>query len=316
MGGLGIATCFARNAQGIPLYFEKPVLFVFLESIFLFFFLLGLYAIVECFRKQLTIEGDELIAQSVFGTKRFRFDEVTSLDWGKGPRMRFVVKVPGGKLGIVRDEFPWDSFDQLVYLFRTGVPEDRQKNWHMLCHWYTKLKEDRDITLNPPNPSKGEVLITRRRYDWLFGIGFLVLLVNAFFLRSRFGLENNAILSGPLIILFFWIWMHFSIPKKGRVEDCILRQSPRGKEIRPLLLGMIPVFGMFTLGRIFPKYEMFFIIVGVTLWILAMAFFCMKFESQDRQRRETIEQSLTEEELHPERVFRWHDKYAIHTLCH
>ena len=270
--------------------------------------LISLYAIWDYLKKRLVITKEDVFAQGVFGAKRFQFSEISSVDWGKSASW-FTVKFRDKKLRIYFNEYLDDDFDRIVFLFRTRVPEDKQKNWCSLCYrWYARPSRTRDIELQPPDPSKGEVLMDRRRWDRFSGMLFLLTLplaVMGWFLPLPL---RNLLVYFPLLPCVIWLVMRFAIPKKGHVEECVVKKSKASNVGRPFLLLFACWILTLILAIVFPEYKNTLITAGLVAVIpLACWLFVGLYQNtlrEERRMREERERFEIEGNLYPAAVFR------------
>ena len=313
---LGLIMAVFTVAMGIVVFLNREPA-PFKESIagllcvlglFGFFVLLGLYVGLAALLERITVNGDEVVDKKLFKTRRFRFSEVTSLNWcWNGPRLCFVARFQGGKVTVRRDQFSKDDFNRMVYLFRTGVAEDRQKNWAEICLYYAKSNDYRDAALNPPDPSKGEVLVTRACADWLFGIGFGLVTVMGIVAWYNWDFDLKRTIAGPFMVIFFWVWLRLLTPKKGHIGTSIVKSSEESKVIRPLLFCLLFLLPSGALVKLFPAWDTVILSVVSILSAPAFCLFLVRAHRSDsqkkRKRQEEIEQLETEGNLYPEPVF-------------
>ncbi|MGD9128049.1 MAG: hypothetical protein PVH19_11790 [Planctomycetia bacterium] len=302
-GTLGVILCaFARHNNGELLIIANPIGFLFPFAIFLFFVSISLYLIAAYFRQRVTIDGDEVIVRWVFRTRKFRFSEVTELDWGL-PRTQLVIRLGDEKLKIESHDYEHEDLDRVVYFFRTGVPEDRQKNWHKICYMYSKRTGSRDVEREPPDASKGEVLITRHRYDVIFGVGMILALSTSAVLWFGFHVNLREVIGFPLVLALLWIFIHFSASRKGYIGQCIFRRSESSKMMRPMLISFLPVIALVIAGLVFSKYEVYLLVAAGVAYLVSLAFIMKISSKQEQERREKIEQFAMTGDLRPEAVF-------------
>ena len=134
LGVLGSLLFFMLDKNGDHALQELSTMIVALGVV-------GICLAIARLRRRLQITGDEVISRGLFTTKRYRFNEIVALTWGLHfPEIHIRI---GRKFELFRlASYAQKDFDRLVYLFRTGIPEDRQSNWLVFSYLYSKKAKD------------------------------------------------------------------------------------------------------------------------------------------------------------------------------
>lgn len=133
VGLLGVLY-YVGNAFEFPVFHFRMTFFAILA----FFAWFCFYSIVSEFRYRVTVAGGEVSVREFFRTRRFRLDEVTVINWDRLSK-GFEVRFSKGSWTVDGGLYSHRDFNRLAYLFRTGVPEERQNHWPEFCQLYTPM---------------------------------------------------------------------------------------------------------------------------------------------------------------------------------
>jgi hypothetical protein len=189
---------------------------------------------------RLEIAVDAITVFAASGTKRVRFQDVTSLNW-RPNTIRLHGK--GTNMGLNLGQYePLARFDLLRRL-RNGVPIDRQSGWEgFFCWSVLPLLRCKSV------PGPGEFVTTRRRWDVIFAIAMIPALAVAWF--TWHVTRQPRMLLIPLFLLPVWLPVRWSTPRRGMV---VRSATDKASHDLPFLLGMASVFPLTFAGIIVHK---------------------------------------------------------------
>jgi hypothetical protein len=173
-----------------------------------------------------------------------------------------------------------DQQKELVRFFRASVPESLQTDWDLFYFQVVKGFARRDA-----KPGKGEILLTRRRYNVFF--------VPAILLAGCIGVccwwltEETRFLAAPLSLVGLWLFVRFLTPRKGMIDK---RLSGQPGMLPMLAWTAVGIGALLLLCRIFDPHLARWtptLIVGTIVWFTV--FFVLASRVDRRRRRRELE---------------------------
>ena len=167
----------------------------------------------------LMIQNGKLLMQGVLSRKELSLQEVSELRWD----LEYLhLTAPNTSITIRLDFFNSHDLIWLISYFRRELPQSSQQNWDIFClRKAMPLRERLQTNLRAPGP--GEILITRKRYDWT-GLTLIVLMTPPVIYYS-FKVNQFAYLTLPAFLIGFWLLLRYSTPPQGKIEKQLCTQK-------------------------------------------------------------------------------------------
>jgi hypothetical protein len=260
--------------------------------------LLSIAALIEYFVEYIAIDGSSICIRTLFGKRKFDLSEIRRLKWKRYARTgKLVFDLNIGKARIELDHYCLDERLCLIRFFHNEVAEENQTDWPLFCYRVAVPLRDgsrREIESNIEGHESDKdsgVLITRRRYDRLFGVALPLCVVAAGVVAWKWG--NPRLLALPLFLAIFWPMLRYDIPPEGRREPHVTA-TQRGR-LALLTLGLYFADMLVWIGTLWigVHRDIAWIIgFAVMLPSLPVAFFgCYRLD-KERKRKEQVETPL------------------------
>ncbi|QDT28437.1 hypothetical protein Enr10x_37790 [Gimesia panareensis] len=184
--------------------------------------LTALWGILVYRNVSLTLHDRTMILQGVFQRQKINLAEVTEARWRTDSELFLNPRT--NRILIHLKYFHLQDRLWLIRFFHQELTETAQKHWNRFCHQIAIPLEERLQLLQQPEtklraPGSGEILITRRRYDWI-GIPLNTLLTSTVILiswhQNRYGY-----LILPAFTIGWWLFLRYSTPKRGEIQERI-----------------------------------------------------------------------------------------------
>jgi hypothetical protein len=229
----------------------------------------------EC--STVVIDEKELLRINPFRSDSIKFDELLFARWLHHGHAGIALFTEAGGVKLYFAYYEQPSGWTMIQLLRERIPEDRQQDWPLFCH-RRALPRRIGNTNRPLRPC--EVLLARRRWDWIFGVSTVVTLIAGSTVSVLAG--HPRYLAGAILPLLMWIPFRYSTPKTG-----LIHESKRGRRlVWPflwILLAMWPTLRIGqAVGRTFDREEAGLLISSLPL-LAAMFYFAHRTERRKRE---------------------------------
>jgi hypothetical protein len=210
---LAIATAGAWLfwTEGIPEW--RLVAAIGYGGIFIGFALAGGWDYISVGCSAISINDARLVLTNPLRRDEIDFNELVSARW--------LVLHPGIELCAAdrRLKIYFASYEQsqpwtMIDLLRERIPDARQRDWPLFCHRIA-LPMRVGNSNRPLRP--GEVLLSRRRWDWIFGVSTIVFAIAGFVAWAM--VREIRFLVIPAFLLLVWLPMRRTTPKTGLIFE-------------------------------------------------------------------------------------------------
>ncbi len=247
---------------------------------------LGLWLLLAYRRESLTIDGQTVTQRGVLFSRTLWLPDLRFARWIVSPEGAVALQSPLGRVNIYLGNFEPHERLLLIRLLRALLPEDAHRDWPAFCLKVALPLRRRCEWADSDSPplGEGQVLVRRRRLDVYFAIGILLAVPLGIF--SWWLAGNRAGLAVPAWLIAMWLYVRFSVPKRGFGSQ---RLSER-KDKSPLLLCLAALLGLpvcFAAVRLLAPGAVgnaIMIVLGVTLLGLMM----VAGYGTDRRRQQEI----------------------------
>ncbi|QEG17946.1 hypothetical protein GmarT_38300 [Gimesia maris] len=188
----------------------------------------SVWMILAYYFASLTIQGNKLIEQGVLLRKELDLESIRQLRWITSPSGMIKLKSLTEKITIHLENFPCEEQIWIMEYLRAQIPEPDQEGWDLFCHRVAMPLRRYDPQALPV-PDNDQVLLTRKRWDWLLLPWILLFSVGGVLATLKFNQPH--LLSAPLSPTALWLFLRFSTPKEGMVSKVI----NANKELRSFL---------------------------------------------------------------------------------
>ena len=175
-------------------------------------------------RHHLEIDENGMTFHGERKTPRVNFKDVQRIAWLPNEAH---LALAGGNRWINVAKYPEQFRLELLRRIRNGVPLDHQTGWESAFR-RTVLP----LLLCKLRPDHGELVVTRRRWDAIFGAALLP--ASAIGLFNWYVLEQVRMCFLPALLVALWLLMRRSTPRRGEIAPAFV-DAPRG-DLRGLLL--------------------------------------------------------------------------------
>ena len=256
IGVMGHWVCIVEN----PVYHDAPILkkilmLVFIDGCFLFFVLFCIYGAVYTYYHQLIFDENGISEHGIRSVKTIRISEITAIQWITN-QQRIKLRAPTTQITVSFEIFRRDKelTRAFIVFLRESVPLEYQKSWKQFCHRMEQSSHWRDKNAIPvPDPEKGEILYTRKMFNWTIpwmiivsvvfwgGFAYFVYFINMCGYAIR-DLPDASV--GTFIFVFCLLWigwwcMRCTIPKHGQ----IIMKKQLSIQYYPFFVMALTLFG-------------------------------------------------------------------------
>ena len=184
-----------------------------------FFVSLSLYALAAYKWTRLRITDDEIALKGLIRSRTVSLSKVQEVIWNYGYRGAIWLRDANGSVRIDLDNFEVDERICMIRFVREQTPAQRQANWDLFCH-KVALPFVRYLDCDgKPRPEPGQVLISRRRWDWYFLP--LIMLCAVAGTVAAWRLAQPRLLVAPLAPTSIWAVLRVLTPKRGYLSSSI-----------------------------------------------------------------------------------------------
>ncbi len=205
--------CLLADMDDVPAD-RRTLLAIISTSISGLFTVSSLWLILSYFYATLIYDGFKIIFRGVLLRKELDLERVRQLRWIGGGAGIIKLKTLTEKGTIYLDNFAYEDRLWIVERLRNQAPESHQEGWDLFCHRIAMpLRRYDPQTIHVPD--KDEVLLTRKRWDWLLLPFILLTVVFGLVAAWKFGLPR--MLTAPVLPTALWLFLRYSTPRKGMV---------------------------------------------------------------------------------------------------
>ncbi|QDT96824.1 hypothetical protein [Gimesia aquarii] len=171
-----------------------------------------LWGTLICQFSSTTIQNETVLVKGVFSQKEINLSNVIQARWRLTSHGALTLKtlIETGTINLMyleKEERLW-----LIQYFQSHLPESVQQNWDLFClRIAIPLRDPKPKAIRDPGPS--EILLTRRRWDWLC-LPFIFLFTIGGIIAAWIFLSPRHLLI-PIPTIIIWLLMRYSTDKKG-----------------------------------------------------------------------------------------------------
>lgn len=194
---------------------DRWMLMAFFILFWGFFATLAAWLLLACRREYLKITHDRITHQGVIRQKGICFADVEAAIWRSQPQHgKVLLRTSASKVNIHLENFTPEDRLRIIELLRAELPEVVQTNWELFCHRVAVPLREK-VRQPVREPKKDEILITRRRWDWLFLP--IIVLTLVFGLVMWLAFEQPRMLVAPVAPVGLWLFLRITTPKSGLI---------------------------------------------------------------------------------------------------
>jgi hypothetical protein len=223
----------------------------------------------------------KFVSRGAIAKSMIDLTSVTEARWIEGNRI--TLRTRSDRLTIYFGNFEPTEALWLIRLFRSRLPESIQTNWPMFAYKVAVRLRDRMASEKSP-PGQGEVLITRRRWDWYFIPA--ILLSGVFGIVASSILQQERLLMAPLGPAALWLMIRFMTPRQGLRAHRIGKDPQIGFLYFLLVWSCIFFVGIwaFSIAKLPEPHATYLGVVGCIVWFAGLLLVGHRFDREKRRR--------------------------------
>ena len=202
-----------------------------------------------------------------------------------------MIATAAAKVVIELGNYELDEERQIIRFFRGSVPQAVQVGWELFYARVVKRRYESARRRQKTEPGEGEVLMTRRRFDWyLLAFSPFIIGVAMYSWYVTGEARHWAIVPASVAV---WAYFRFRFPRKGIVEKRMSADERRSVWLLTAIFAGILCY--FPLHRLLPEAETPLTVVFVIYFVLLFTWLIVTSGRTDRDRkRKELEAADTE----------------------